>query len=1196
MSTTHTTIHDRFTFDQQDPAALLGQGGMGTVYRGIDTTTEQPVAIKILKPELTGRDPDALKRFQLEGEALRKLNHPNIVKILDSADIEGVHYLVMEFVNGGSLRHALEKTPQFTVQRALYVALDLADALTRAHRLQILHRDVKPDNVLIADDGTPRLTDFGMARMQGEPHVTQDGAIVGTMAYLAPEVFHGEDPDVRSDIWAFGVMLYEMLAGVRPFAQDQPAQLIQAIVTQPIDDLESIRPDLPTGLVDLIYRMLTKDRQARIPSMRLIGAELEAIIQGHAAESPQVASLQDSTGRFRLSTTQVPVVGTDGTGGVRVPNNLPTQPTPFVGRDRELGEITELFADSGRVVTLLGPGGSGKTRTALAFAESQLRAFPDGVYFIPLAPIDSPEHIVATINEHIGFIPGSADVRGDLLNYLREKRMLLLFDNFEHVIEGAELISELIQNAPDVRILVTSRERLRLRGESTYEIEGMIVPRPQDETVEGMLPYPSVQLFLQSAHRAAPDFDLVDDEQTNCVAAIIRLVDGLPLGIELAAAWLEMMPLNEIADEIRRSVDFLETDLRDVPERHRSIRAVFEYSWNLMNAGERDVFLRLSIFRGGFDREAAMTVAGASLRTLTSLVNKSLMRRDPTGRFFVQGLLRQYAEERLREDDELAKEVKMAHGMYYVKFAAQLRDAFNSSREKDAIETFDLEYENFRFVWRNAIRYQMFDKLRDTLDSLLFFVLGRSLLQEGYEMFKELGDALEKAGQQDDPLYWCARIRQSWVATRVGSYREAMEIAQAALEHVDEADERVYALNQISYVQMMQGDYEGSKASAREAVQLSDPHNNPIGYFGSMGNLGYAEYLSGNLKEAYAVYDRLNRNAEGHDYSPSGMGYGKNNKGEILRDMGRAQEALVCFQEAHEIFRSIKHRRGMSFTLNNIGGVYFIQGNHEKALEVYEQAYQMRREIGDLSGIAESLSALGNIMDAQGEYEVSAKKYQEALLIRREMGDKRGIADSLDDLGLVSLNMGDATDAVALLEEALRIRREINDYQGIAMSSSTMALARWAAGDYENAKVAAQEGLELGEELGFAYAVWLGLLGVGWSSILVDKDYALARSHFLQALRLIPLDEAPLTLVLFALTGIARIAADEGNDQKALEYATIIMRYPRKYISMIETQVNALLKELYERMEPHIIEETTTLTKAIALQGVVSELLQAQAS
>jgi len=260
---------------------LIGSGAMGDVYRGTDTRTGQTVAIKALKSALVEREPILLERFRREGDALRTLNHPNIVKMIDMVGWAGNYYMIMEYVPGGDLSALIDAAPEgMPVERALSIALDLADALTRAHRLNIIHRDLKPANILLADDGTPRLSDFGVAHFGEGATITASGVIIGTFAYLSPQACMGLPPDEQGDIWSFGVVLYEMLAGRRPFDAVAPAALLNMILNNPLPDISEFCPGLPDRLVDLLYRMLDKTAEGRIPSVRLVGAELEALIKG----------------------------------------------------------------------------------------------------------------------------------------------------------------------------------------------------------------------------------------------------------------------------------------------------------------------------------------------------------------------------------------------------------------------------------------------------------------------------------------------------------------------------------------------------------------------------------------------------------------------------------------------------------------------------------------------------------------------------------------------------------------------------------------------------------------------------------------------------------------------------------------------------------------------------------------------------
>jgi serine/threonine protein kinase/tetratricopeptide (TPR) repeat protein len=267
----------------------IGQGGMGEVFRGRDIQSNEIVAVKQLRSDIMDSLPTLIERFEREGEALRQLNHPNIVAMLDAVEEDGAHYLVMEYVSGGSLEELLVREGRLPIRRVVEIGLDLADALTRAHRLKIIHRDIKPANVLLAEDGTPRLTDFGVAHLGQRTRMTESGAMIGTYAYLSPEACMAEDLDARADIWSFGVMLFQMLAGRVPFESDQAAATLLAIIQNPLPDLRDFRPNTPLALVNLISRMLEKDRDKRIKSVRQIGAELETIIQELDTPSSQTS-------------------------------------------------------------------------------------------------------------------------------------------------------------------------------------------------------------------------------------------------------------------------------------------------------------------------------------------------------------------------------------------------------------------------------------------------------------------------------------------------------------------------------------------------------------------------------------------------------------------------------------------------------------------------------------------------------------------------------------------------------------------------------------------------------------------------------------------------------------------------------------------------------------------------------------------
>jgi predicted ATPase len=1191
-SNTFAKINQRFEIrarDGKDP--IIGQGGMGTVYHGIDLTTNTPVAIKLLKADMTRRDPEMLARFLREGEALRQLNHPNIVKMLDAVEVKGEHYLVMEYVPNGSLRDVLDKTPRLSVQRALYIALDVADALTRAHRLNILHRDIKPDNVLIAEDGTPRLTDFGMARIGGTPHLTQDGAIVGTLAYMAPEIFHAEEVDERADIWAFGVMLYEMLAGNRPFGQDQPGALINAILTQPISNLETLRPDVPIALVDLVYRMLAKDRHARINSARLVGAELEAILRGDGAAilPARVAAAEDKRFESETPKPSAPVP----TSQRIAPNNLPTQPTAFIGRERELSDLDRIIKEpANRLITLVGAGGIGKTRLAIAFAESQLKQFRDGVYYVALAGVENPMHIGGAVADAVGYIGNRDDTNG-LLESFRDKHMLIVLDNFEHVTAAANMLADALNVAPQLKLLVTSRERLRLRGETVYDVDTLAVPKPNENALADVEAYASTRLFVQSAHRVMPAFEL-DEANAPEVANVLRQVQGLPLAIELAAAWLEGLPLSEIAREIEKSIDFLETDLRDVPERHRSLRAVFEYSWNLMTDDERKAFTKLAIFRGGFERDAADKVAGASLRLLTNLVNKSLLQRDPSGRYYVHKLLRQYAEDHLDPQDNY--QAHLAHAEYYGAFLDALAPVINTSRDSSAMDAIETELENLRLAWQFAIMGQEYEALDSALDPVFYFYLGRGMLREGIEIFKSYTDAMMMCGRGAEERYYRALARQLALCSRLGQYETVLREGKKPYDYFKKRGNTVelaVTLNALTYSAMMRGEYRLAKQYGNEALEAVGDMAHVATWFTAMGNFGYLLYLEGNLQEARYTYEAILHTIESGsvDYSAIGTAYMRNNLGEVMRDAGELEEALRLFQAAYDVFKRDRHPRGVAFAANNIAGIYFIQYRIKEAMVLYEEGYRINKEIGDRHGLGHSLSALGNAAMMLGKYEEARNYYSQSLELRRDLRDLRGIADSLTDLAQVSLNLRDAEQALRYIDEAIALRRQLNDVGELAAALANKAIGALELGYQDQDIIALVEESEvLAKQTQNVIALMQSRLAFGFLKARKGDMHG-AGELFREALRL-SLDTNFLGLALLGFVGMGIVAEALGQDELALKMALVMERHPNNYMSIVNQSNADLVARLKQRLPADTIERTTTQSMSLSWQAVVRELLE----
>jgi predicted ATPase/DNA-binding SARP family transcriptional activator len=688
----------------------------------------------------------------------------------------------------------------------------------------------------------------------------------------------------------------------------------------------------------------------RSAALRQYG-ECERVLREELGVSPEVETVQLYEAVEENRELPVPAVRVSPQPIVRK-HNLPVQLTPFVGREEALAVIKDRLQDRDcRLLTLIGPGGSGKTRLALEAAAAQLDNCAHGVFFVSLAPLQSAEAIVPTVAEALGFrFYEESEPRQQLLDYLRRRSMLLILDNFEHLLVGAELVTDILKTAPEVKILTTSRGRLNVGGEHRFQITGMDFPKLTPKASADAVQYSAVKLFLQGARRAQPGFELTD-ENLRGVIDLCRVVEGMPLAIRLAAAWVETLTPQEIAAEISQGIDLLETDLRDVPERQRSMRAVFDHSWNLLTMREREVFEGLSVFRGGFTREAAQRVTGATLRELRALADKSLLQRMATLRYQVHELLRQYAAEKL-EASGGTDAARDAHSAYYAEFLHQREGDLEGRRQLAALDEIEAEFDSARAAWNWALGQGNYAAIGQLLNSLTWFCTYRTRSLEHAELFEQAWARLAP-GPDDVPHPVWARILAAEF------YARSRDVDRAQIE-------RSLAIAQA----------DGNSTLATMCTRI----------------LGEIAFEAGDYAEALRLYEESLAYFRDSDYSfyEAATLY---ELAETYRLMGQPDRALEYARQSLHLSREIGDNYWAARSLANTGIIAFYTGNYTEAEGYLQEANAIYREMGYIEGIASTDVDLGKLAHIRGNRERGKALAEEALGIAEDIGSKR-IAES----------------------------------------------------------------------------------------------------------------------------------------------------------------------------------------------------------
>jgi len=698
------------------------------------------------------------------------------------------------------------------------------------------------------------------------------------------------------------------------------------------------------------------------------------------------------------------------------PNNLPGFRPNLVGRKDDLLSIAEqLDLDQCRLLSLIGQGGIGKTSLALEAGFRLLADYPDGVYFISLAAVTSTDSVIPAIAIALGIVPErQQQTRTQLFSFLKNKQMLLILDNFEHLLPAALDLLEILEQAQKLKIMVTSHQRLNVREEYVFPVLELDYPREASD--KNALSYSAVQLFLQTAQHVSPDFSF--EEHQVAIIRICRFVEGMPLGIELAAAWLHVISAEQIADEIERSLDVLAVNTRNIPIRQRSIRDTFDYSWNLLSQQERSLLLRLSVFIDSFDISSAQAVTGVHFPVLAALIDKSLIRRHSEDRYDFHEMIRRFIYEKLVEEGT-AEDAERQLLSYFVQFAEHAQRGLASFEEPMWLEKLDQELGNLRSSMKWAVQHDIEAALKIS-SALLRYWQVRGYFSEGIQWLKEgLAAASSDAhGAVRAKALYAAGVlcvSQSNYKEAVAYLEESASIFQLTGEDLNAA----YCLHYLGRAAFDQAVYDVALTYYQSGLEIGQRLGNR-GFIGSLlQSIGSVAMVKGEHDEAGRLFSEglaLLREFG----SLSNVAVGLNNLGAAKNNLGDTAEARKFYEEGLSISRTLKNQRGVAQACKNLAEIAIFEGKFDEAQAYNEESLAIHQKIGSQFGIAWSLQQRGELEFRRGNIDEAIAYIVQSLTTYKEY---------LSDVRLVTwcvIILGEVAIQQQQLERAARLFSMVN--------------------------------------------------------------------------------------------------------------------------------------------------------------------------